>query len=88
MDVPTRDVEDLELALLKHGVDVLAAECERCAKCHRTPLVGERVYTYSSGVVMCELCRAETQEAPIDSRLIHGPEFGHTMRILDRRAAA
>jgi hypothetical protein len=87
MDVPTRDMDDLELALLKHGVDVLAAECERCAKCHRTPLIGERVYAYSSGVVMCELCRTEHREAPIDSRLVHGPEFGHTMRILDQRAA-
>ncbi|HEY2769558.1 MAG TPA: hypothetical protein VGI87_03280 [Solirubrobacteraceae bacterium] len=88
MDVPTRDQEDLELALLRHGVDVLSAESERCAKCHRTPLIGERVYTYGSGVVMCELCRVEMPEAPTESRLIHGPEFGHTMRIVDQRAVA
>jgi hypothetical protein len=88
MDVPTRDMEDLELALLKHGVDVLTAECERCAQCQRTPLIGERVYTYGSGVVMCELCRTQQREAPIESRLVHGPEFGHTMRIVDQRTAA
>ena len=88
MHAHTLDMEDLELALLRRGVDELAAESERCAKCHRTPLIGERVYVYSSGVVLCELCRAVQPETPLESRLVHGPEFGHTMRITDHRAAA
>jgi hypothetical protein len=85
MHAPTLDKEDLELALLRRGVDELAAESERCAKCQRTPLIGERVYVYNAGVVLCELCRAVQREAPLESRLVHGPEFGHTMRITDRR---
>ncbi len=88
MHAPTRDMEDLERALLRRGVDDLSAECERCEKCHRTPLIGERVYTYGSGGVVCELCRSVKRETPVESRLIHGPEFGHTLRIADRRAVA
>jgi len=88
MDSALREMEDLELALLRRGVDDLSADCERCGNCHRTPLVGERVYGYSSGVTLCELCRAGSPEAPVQSRLIHGPEFGHTMRLTDQRAAA
>jgi hypothetical protein len=88
MDAALREMEDLELALLKRGVGEMSAECERCDHCHRTPLVGERVYSYSAGVLLCELCRTGRREAPVGSRLIHGPEFGHTMRVTDRRVAA
>jgi hypothetical protein len=88
MHAPVRDMEDLELALLRKGVDELSADRESCARCHRTPLVGERVYIYSSGELLCELCRAVHREDPTDSRLVHGPEFGHTMRITDQRTAA
>jgi hypothetical protein len=83
-----REMEELELALLRRGVDDRDAEQERCACCERTPLVGERVYTYADGTVVCELCSAKSSEPPLGSRLVHGPEFGHTMRIIDQRAAA
>ena len=79
---------DLELALMRRGVDERATEYERCGDCHRTPLIGERLYTYDNGVVRCELCRALSAHPPAHSRLVHGPEFGHTMKIADRRAAA
>jgi hypothetical protein len=88
MDAPTHDMEDLELALLRRGVDEISSECERCARCQRTPLIGERVYAYSTGIVLCELCKPLHDEAPVESRLVHGPEFGHTMRISDNRAVA
>ncbi len=78
----------MELALLRRGVDERAAERERCADCRRTPLIGERLYAYEDGAVRCELCRALSGEAPARSHLVHGPEFGHTMKIADRRAAA
>jgi hypothetical protein len=87
MDGPSREMPDLELALLRRGVDQLVAELERCHHCRRTPLVGERVYLYAGGTLLCELCRPFKQEPPAVSRLVHGPEFGHTMRISDRRAA-
>jgi hypothetical protein len=88
MHPPVSDEHDLELALLRRGVDALAAGCERCQRCRRTPLIGERVYVYATGVVRCELCRALDGERPLASRIVHGPEFGHTMRIIDQRAAA
>ncbi len=88
MAVVTRDRQDLELALLRRGLDELAAGFERCRCCRRSPLIGERVYTYPSGAILCELCRDQQRDAPAASRVVHGPEFGHTMRITDHRAAA
>jgi len=44
--------------------------------------------SYESGVIACELCRDRQRESPVQTRTVHGPEFGHTMRITDQRAAA
>lgn len=79
---------DLELALLRRGLDERLAGSERCTCCHRTPLVGERVYVYASGTIACALCRGRQREPVQDTRLVHGPEFGHTMRITDQRTVA
>lgn len=88
MATTARDMLELELALLRRGLDERLAGSERCTCCHRTPLVGERVYVYASGTIACELCRERQPHAPAETRIVHGPEFGHTMRILDQRAAA
>jgi hypothetical protein len=88
MATSARDMLNLELALLRRGLDERLAGSERCTCCHRTPLVGERVYVYSSGTIACELCRPSQRDVPQQSRTVHGPEFGHTMRITDQRAAA
>lgn len=87
MRSPTRDMPELELALMRRGLDDLAAECERCRRCHRAPLIGERVYIYDAGAILCELCRNLSRVAPNASRIVHGPAFGHTIRITDQRAA-
>jgi hypothetical protein len=87
MATSLRDMLDLELALLRRGLDERLAGSERCTCCHRTPLVGERVYIYESGTVACELCRHGQRQPPSWARIVHGPEFGHTMRIIDQRAA-
>jgi hypothetical protein len=81
------DRDDLELALLRRGVVARAGTIERCGRCQRTPLIGERVYVYERGVVRCELCRAVEHQPPEASRVMHGPAFGHTIRVTDRRAA-
>jgi hypothetical protein len=81
----------LELALLRRGVDNRAAELETCAHCRRHPLIGERVYVFSGGKTLCELCKAlKTSPAtpPTSWHLVHGPEFGHTMKIIDQRPVA
>jgi hypothetical protein len=88
MQGSVRDMPELELALLRRGVDELAAGSERCGHCRRTPLIGERVYAYRAGTILCELCRALQRDAPLSSRIVHGPEFGHTMRIIDQRSMA
>jgi hypothetical protein len=83
-----RDTLDLELALLRKGLDERLAGSERCTCCNRSPLVGERVYVFQSGTIACELCRVRQRDSPIGTRTVHGPEFGHTMRITDQRTAA
>ena len=88
MEASTGDRLELELALLRRGLDERLAGSERCTSCHRTPLVGERIYVYESGAIACELCRRRQRGVPRQSRIVHGQEFGHTMRITDQRAAA
>ncbi|MBV9194901.1 MAG: hypothetical protein JO168_12215 [Solirubrobacterales bacterium] len=81
------DIPDLELVLLRRGVGQRDARRERCGRCDRTPLVGERIYVYEGGATLCELCRLGEREAPARSRLIHGPEFGPTIKVGVRRVA-
>ncbi len=89
MESPPYDILALELALLRRGLDErLVGGAERCTNCHRTPLIGERIYEYASGDVVCELCRRRNRANPDGSHVVHGPEFGHTMRITDQREAA
>jgi hypothetical protein len=78
---------ELQVALVRRAVDRGDAVRERCHGCQRTPLVGERVYVDEAGTVYCELCRALDPEPVLHARLVHGPEFGHTMRLTDRRVA-
>lgn len=83
-----REIPELELELLRRGVDQRAAGRECCTRCGRTPLLGERVYTVDEcGALACELCRALDGGPELGSHLVHGPAFGHTIRIIDRRAA-
>jgi hypothetical protein len=89
METPAQDMLELELALLRRGLDErLAGGSEQCGSCHRTPLIGERIYRYPTGELACELCRRRSRATPDGSHVVHGPEFGHTMRITDQRAAA
>jgi hypothetical protein len=88
VDASLRDMPDLELALLRKGLDERLAGSQRCTRCNRTPLVGERVYVYESGVIACALCTSRQRGAPLQTRTVHGPEFGHTMRITDQPEAA
>jgi len=75
---------DLELALLRRGVDERSDEFEHCTRCRRTPLIGERIYQYADGKLACELCRHDVRSEPAASRIVHA----HTIRIIDQRGAA
>lgn len=83
-----RTMAELELALLRRGVDQRTAGLEGCASCFRTPLTGERVYLYDDGRVLCELCRVRQRQTPLESHLVHTPAAGHSIRIIDQRAQA
>ena len=87
MDHHDHVAPELQVALMRRAVGLRDAVRERCRTCRRTPLVGERVYMDPAGVVYCELCRALDPEPALRSRVVHGPEFGHTMRLTDHRAA-
>ena len=87
MHTPIGDTPKLELALLRHGVGQRTTEGDRCQTCERTPLIGERVYVYGSGTILCHLCRRHVQHSPVSSRLVHSPSFGHTIRLIERPAA-
>ncbi|HEX4280926.1 MAG TPA: hypothetical protein VHZ27_09170 [Solirubrobacteraceae bacterium] len=82
------DFPEFEMALLRRGVGRRDAGQERCHGCSRTPLVGETVYEDGHGELFCELCRALEPDPPRESRVVHGPEFGHTMKLTDRRPRA
>jgi hypothetical protein len=86
-EVEARTMPDLELALLRRGVHALGSAAESCARCRRRPLIGERVYSHPRLGVLCELCR-EVDGVGAESHVVHGPEFGHTIRLLDQRPAA
>ena len=83
-EYPDERDRELQVALVRRAVDQRDADRERCQACQRTPLVGERVYLDERGGLYCELCRALDTEPITESRVVHGPEFGHTMRL--RRA--
>jgi hypothetical protein len=80
------DTPKLEIALLRRSINGIAAAAERCDCCERGLLLGERVYEYATGEVRCELCRGREHSDPEQSRRIHGPALGHSIRIVDRRA--
>jgi hypothetical protein len=70
-------------ALLRRSVGLLTDERPRCAHCHRTPLVGERVYLYAQAIV-CELCRPRRRNAPERSELVRSPEHKRAVRVRPR----
>jgi hypothetical protein len=79
------DTPDLELALLRRSLPRMAQEVERCDGCHRGLLIGERVYRYASGELRCELCRSRQRAEAESTHRVHGPAFGHSIRVVDRR---
>jgi hypothetical protein len=87
MEDSERGLPELQIALLRRAADFYDEGRERCLGCHRTPLIGERVYFDDGGSMFCELCRALEPEPVVESRIVHGPEFGHTMKLTDHRAA-
>jgi hypothetical protein len=76
-----RFTPSLERLLLRRGVGARSAASRRCWDCGRTPLVGERLYLYEGGRLACELCKPLRREEPARWELVHGPEYGHAVRV-------
>lgn len=79
----------LESLLLRKSVGALASKRHRCAHCHRTPLVGERVYIYAAAAaerLVCELCRPLRREPPTRSELVRPAEHDRSVRLRSRPA--
>lgn len=53
---------DLAAILLRKSVGSLKSGRPFCSKCHRTPLVGERLHETVAGRVLCELCVSKLPE--------------------------
>jgi hypothetical protein len=85
-DVTPGSIADLERALLRSSVVRLEAGRDRCRDCHRSPLIGERMYVYASGRVVCQLCRTRRPEEPIEVHLVKGTQSGHTVLRVTRAA--
>jgi hypothetical protein len=86
-EYPDQADPELQVALVRSAVGRRDADRERCQGCRRTPLIGERVYLDDGGGLYCELCRALEPKPGLRSQTVHGPEFWHTMRLTDHRAA-
>ena len=71
--------------LLEHELFAHLEPIEQCARCRRTLIVGEHVHVYDGERIVCDLCRTFERESPLRKRLVHGPAFGHTIRVIDQR---
>lgn len=66
--------------LLRKSVGSMVRSRSRCADCHRTPLVGERLNELDSGRVICDLCLSGMPED--DRRVVHVGRMHATEREL------
>jgi hypothetical protein len=87
MDECPRRMEQLELVLLRRGLEQRQAHGERCARCRRTPLLGERVFLTDGETMLCALCRMLEPGPPARWGLVHATRHGQAIRIDGRRAA-
>ena len=77
----------LEALLVRRSIGALEARRHECVHCHRTPLIGERIYLYdpaprsSEPRLVCELCRPLRREEPARSERIMPAEHAGTIRI-------
>ena len=85
-EVPDRRMPLLQAALLRRSIDEHTRTGDPCDRCGRTVLTGEHVFVCAGQRIVCELCIGSESEAPQETRLVHGSELGHTIRIVDKRS--
>jgi hypothetical protein len=85
-EVPDRRMPLLQAALLRRSMDEHTRTGEPCDRCGRTVLTGEHVFLCAGQRIVCELCIGLENEAPLETRLVHGSELGNTIRVVDKRS--
>ncbi len=84
---PTISEPDLERHLLRASVSSLHADRLCCARCKRTPLVGEVVYRMPKQRTVCALCLPYRKDQPLEAIPVrHGAEI-RARRIVRRTDA-
>ena len=85
---PRRSSTAVAAALVRRSVGALSAGRHTCRHCHRTPLVGERVYLYAKGAhdeeIVCELCRPLRLAEPDRTLLVRPAEQPGAVRTVPR----
>jgi hypothetical protein len=85
-EVPDRETPLLQAALLRRNMDKHARTGDSCDHCGRTVLTGEHVFLFPGERIICELCIGSQAQPPLETRLVHGAELGHTIRVVDKRS--
>jgi hypothetical protein len=68
---------DLAGMLLRRSLGAVSQPRERCTKCERTPLAGERLHEMDTGRLLCDLCLAalpEDDRRAVRSERVHAGE--------------
>jgi hypothetical protein len=81
MPLASRPRVDLEVGLLRRGVQALEASRCRCHACRRTPLIGERVALYEDGVTLCALCRGRRRDVPASTPVVRPGARGNAVSL-------
>ena len=85
-EVPDREMPLLQAALLRRRADEHTRTGDPCDRCGRTMLTGEQVFVCRDDRIVCELCIGFEAESPLKTRLVHGAELGHSIRVVDKRS--
>jgi hypothetical protein len=83
---PDRRMPELQAALLRRRAREHTRTGDPCDRCGRTMLTGEQVFVCRDDRIVCELCIGFESESPLKTRLVHGAELGHTIRVVDKRS--
>jgi hypothetical protein len=68
---------DLDAMLVRSSIGALAFYGERCGRCERTPLPGERLHELDGGRMLCDLCFAllpEERRLAVRSERVHASD--------------
>ena len=68
---------DLTAMLLRRSLGAVTPPRERCTKCERTPLAGERLHEMDTGRLLCDLCLVslpEDDRRAVRSERVHAGE--------------